>query len=172
MSTAILLLTLIVPERPVAVGAPVPVALELRNVSDRPVWVTGVLDGSEEGIRYPHYRPVVTRQGQTVAAPPPPEDPLVSPLRLLDFRLLRPGEAFDPTRADGDAAYLPLLTFANFRPDAPGVYEFSLMLSTESASPEQWLGAFGQDASRAAVLERIADVPRVTLAAKAEVTVR
>ena len=172
MSTAILLLTLIVPERPVAVGAPVPVVLEMRNVSDRPVWVTGVLDGSEEGIRYPHYRPLVTRQGETMAAPPPPEDPLVSPLRPVDFRLLRPGEAFDPTRADGNAAYLPLSTFANFRPQGPGVYEFSLTFSTASASPEEWLGAFGQDAERAAVLERIAEVPRVTLIAKAEVTVR
>ena len=172
VSTAILLLTLIVSDRPVAVGEPVPVALELRNVSDGPVWVTGVLDGSEEGIRYPHYRPVVTRQAETIAEPPPPEDPLVSPLRLVDFRLLRPGEAFDPTRADGDAAYLPLLTFANFRPNAPGVYEFSLTFSTEGAAPEQWLGAFGQDASRAAVLERIAVVPRLTISATAKVTVR
>lgn len=172
MSTAILLLTLIVPERPVAVGDPVPVALELRNVSDQPVWITGVLDGSEEGIRYPHYRPSVTREGVTVAAPPPPEDPLVSPLRVADFRLLRPGESCDPTRAEGDAAYIPLSTFANFRPPAPGVYELSLTFSTASASPEEWLGAFGQDAERAAVLERIAEVPRVTLSATAEVAVR
>jgi hypothetical protein len=172
VSTAILLLTLIVPERAVAVGEPVPVRLELRNVSDHPVWVTGVLDGAEEGIRYPHCRPLVTREGEAVAAPPPPEDPLVSPLRLADFRLLQPGESFDPTRADGNAAYLPLFTFANFRPQEPGVYELSVTFSTASASPEEWLGAFGQDAERAAVLERIAEVPRLTLVAKAEVTVR
>ena len=170
--TAILLLTLIVPERPVGIGEAVPVALEMRNVSDRPVWVTGVLDGSEEGIRYPHYLSFVSRRGDTVAAPPPPEDPLFSPLRLADFRLLRPGESFDPTRADGGAAYLPLATFANFRPDAPGVYEFSITFSTESAAPDDWLGRFGQDAERALVLERIAEVPRLTVSARAEVTVR
>jgi hypothetical protein len=172
VSAAILLLTLIVPEEPVPVGEPIPITIEVRNVSDRPVWTTGVLDGSEHEIRYPYYLPVVRREGKTVAEPPRPEDPLVSPLRLVDFRLLRPGEAFDPTRLDGDAAYMPLFTFANFSPDAPGVYELQVMFSTESPSSEDWLGRFGQDAERDAVLRRVAEVPRLSLTAKATVTVR
>jgi hypothetical protein len=30
--------------------------VELRNVSDADVWVVGVLDGSEAGMRFPHFR--------------------------------------------------------------------------------------------------------------------
>ena len=172
MAPAILILTLIVSDAPVPVGQPVPIAIELRNVSERPVWVTYVLDGSEEGVRYPHVRPEVTRDGATIAEPPATEDPLVSPLRLEDFRLLQPGESFDPIRPLGVAGHVPLFTFLNFRPDVPGVYEVSVTYSTESPSPEDWLGGFGQDADRESVLRRIADIPRVTLTATATVTVR
>jgi hypothetical protein len=169
VSNAVLALVLTVAAQPIKVGEPVPIAVELRNVSDHPVWVAGVLDGSEDGIRYPHYRPEVRRAGRIVAAPPRPEDPLVAPLRAVDFRLLQPGEAFDPTHADGAAAYLPLRTFVNFRPDAPGSYELALTFSTESAAAEDWLGRFGQEAERDAVLRRVAEVPRVTLTAAASI---
>lgn len=171
MAPAILILTLIVSDAPVSVGQPIPVAIELRNVSDRPVWVTYVLDGSEEGARYPHFLPEVSRDGVTIAEPPAGEDPFVSPLRKVDFRLLQPGESFDPIRPADTAGYVPLFTFLNFRPDSPGTYEFSVTYSTESPSPEDWLGGFGQDTDRDAVLSRVADIPRVTLTASATVTV-
>lgn len=125
--------------------------------------MTGVVDGSEEGSRYPHYLPQIAIAEQVVAVPPPPEDPLVGPLRLTDFRLLRPGEAFDPTRPHPGATFLPISTFSNFRPTAPSLVQFTLVVSTESQHPEQWLGYFGQDAERSAVLERIAQVPRLTI---------
>jgi hypothetical protein len=147
------------------VGRPVDVEVEVRNQGTEDVWMVGVIDGSEEGIRYPHYRPSVTRGGIIVAAPSPPEDPLVGPLRVSDFRRLGPGEAFDPTGADDDAAYLPLSTFASFHPAEPGVYRYQLAVSTESEMPEAWLGRFGQDTGRAAVLELITRVPRVTVTA-------
>jgi hypothetical protein len=172
VSEVILVLSLLVPDAPIPVGAPAPVAVEIRNVSDRPVWVVGVVDGSEEAIRYPHYLPRISRDGEVVAAPPPPEDPLVSPLRAVDFRVLEPGESFDPTRAERGSAYQPLSTFVNFRPATPGEYSYSLTFSTASTSPEQWLGRFNQDAERDAVLERAARVPRVTLEADATVIVR
>lgn len=172
MAPVILMLTLIVTDSSVQVGQPIPISIELRNVSDRPVWVTYVLDGSEEGVRYPHFLAEVTRDGSTVAEPPPAEDPLFSPLRLEDFHLLQPGETFDPIRPPGVAGHVPLFTFLNFRPDAPGTYELSVAYSTESPSPEDWLGGFGQDADRDSVLSRIADIPRVTLTASATVTVR
>src|SRR5687768_4038395 len=88
------------------VGQAADIAVQVRNQGAAPVWIVGVLDGSEEGVRYPHYRPAVTRDGLVVAAPPPPEDPLVGPLRVADFRRLGPGETFDPTRGNGGAAYL------------------------------------------------------------------
>jgi len=156
-------ITLKASQTPQRVGTPVSIAVEVRNVSDQPVWIVGVVDGSEEGIRYPRYSPQVTLAGEVVARPPAPEDPLVGPLRLVDFRRLKAGEAFDPTARSSGAAYLPISTFSNFLAVQPGRYQFSLVLSTESQSPEQWLGRFGQDAERAGVLERIAIVPRQTI---------
>jgi hypothetical protein len=155
------------------VGRPVEVDVEVRNEGTVDEWMVGVIDGSEEGVRYPHYRPRVTRGGAIVAAPPPPEDPLVGPLRVADFRRLGPGEAFDPTRGDSGEAYLPLATFASFYPAEPGIYEYHLTLSTGSGTPEEWLGRFGQEAERDRVLDLIARVPRVTATASIlEVEVR
>lgn len=107
-----------------------------------------------------------------VSSPAAPEDPLVGPLRTADFRRLAPGEAFDPTRRDAGAAYLPLATFATFAPAEPGRYCYALTLSTESRDPEGWLGRFNQDAERDAVLELIARVPRITLTSTVDVDVR
>lgn len=151
------------PEEKQGVGMPIPIKIEVRNLSQQSVWVVGVVDGSEDAIRYPHYLPRIAVAGQVVAERPPPEDPLVGPLRLADFRLLAPGEAFDPTNPHPGAAFLPISTFSNFRPVVQGRFEFSLVLSTQSQNPEQWLGYFGQDAERSAVLERIAQVPRLTI---------
>jgi len=143
--------------------------VEVRNAGPGDVWMVGVLDGSEDGVRYPHYRPSVTRDGVTVVEPRAPEDPLVGPLRVADFQRLRPGGAFDPTRRDGAAAYLPLFTFASFCPSERGDYRYTLTLSTESGRPEEWLGRFGQEA----VLDLVARVPRLTVTSNAlEVEVR
>jgi hypothetical protein len=138
------------------------VQVTVRNDGSTPVWMVGVLGGSEHGIRYPHYRPSVSRAGTPVAEPDPPEDPLVGPLRADHFRRLEPGEAFDPTQA---GAYLPLATFATFSPGEPGAYRFDLVLSTASARPEEWLGTFGQDRDRGAVLDLVGQVPRITVPA-------
>lgn len=154
------------------VGRAVDVGIEIRNEGKDVVWFVGAVDGSEEGVRYPHYRPTITRDGTVVAAPPRPEDPLVGPMRAADFRGLRPGESFDPTRG-GAAAYHPLATFATFRPSEPGFYRYLLTISTVSTRPEEWLGAFGQDAERAAVLDLIARVPRLEITSNVlEVDVR
>jgi hypothetical protein len=163
MGTPVLAVTLQGPKEPQRVALPIPIKIEVRNLSQRSVWVVGVVDGSEQGIRYPHYVPQIALGGQVVAEPPPPEDPLVGPLRLVDFRLLGPGEVFDPTRPHLGATFLPISTFSNFQPGVPGRYRFTLILSMESQYPEQWLGYFGQDAERPAVLERIAQVPRLTV---------
>ncbi len=132
-------------------------SVQLRNVGTAEVWVVGVLDGSEEGVRYPHYRPSITLDGEVVAQPGPPEDPLVAPLRPDDFRRLAPGEAFDPT------GRYPLATFANFAPPRRGIYRYLLRLGTESGSPEEWLSRVGQDEERDAVLELVPRVARLTI---------
>jgi hypothetical protein len=145
------------PDGPRRAGEALPVEVELRNDGDDELWIVGVVGGSEEGVRYPRYRPSITKAGEVVGEPPPPEDPLVAPLRAADFKCLSPGEPFDPTTG------LPLSTFANFRPPETGIYRYTLELSTESERPEQWLGSFGQDEERSGVLELIARVPRLTV---------
>jgi hypothetical protein len=154
------------------VGRPVQVRLEIRNEGERALWMVGVVDGSEGGLRFPRYMPSVKLGGRVVAAPPPPEDPLVGPLRVADFRRLVPGESFDPTRPSHGSAYLPLSTFANFVPSKEGVYRCEVQLSTESDSPERWLGRFNQEDERASVLELIHKVPRLTVTAATEIEVR
>ncbi len=111
-------------------------------------------------------RPEITRDGVVVASPGVPEDPLVGPLRAADFVHLGPGEVFDPTARRGAANFLPLITFTTFSPAEAGLYVCTLEYSSESPTPEDWLGRFNQDDERDAVLKLLADVPRVTVQAE------
>lgn len=156
---------------PHSVGAPVPIAVALRNISGSDVWIVGVLDGSEAGIRLPHYRTSVLHGGRVVSEPWV-EDPLVGPLLQSHFHRLPPGEGFDPTDGGGAASSLPLTAFAHFRPEEKGQYQYRLTFSTESARPEQWFGRFGQrDDEHDVLLELISRVPRALLTATVDVTV-
>ena len=167
--TGSLQLTLQLPRGPARVGEPVPVGVRVTNVGERPVQMVGVVDGSETGQRFPYYLPAI-RAGDTVVRPGLPEDPLVGPLRRSDVILLPPGDSFDPTSADGHA-YLPLSTFANFQPLSPGRYTFELTLDTRAPDPARWLGRFGQDAEREAVLAAVRTIPPVLLTAAVQVEV-
>jgi hypothetical protein len=91
-----------------------------------------IVDGSEEGARFPRALPTVRRDGQVVMGPPPPEDPLFGPLRPDDFRTVGAGEAFIP----GAPA-----TFASFVPGEPGEY------TTSSSSPPTGSRSAGSGAS-------------------------
>ncbi|NHC14325.1 hypothetical protein [Motilibacter deserti] len=166
-------LRLQVPPGPAHRGEPVPVRVEVENTGASPVPCVGVLDGSESGLRYPRWAPVVRRGSETVARPGPVEDPLVGPLRRADVVTLSPGGTFDPTSAEGGRAYLPLSTFAAFRPAAPGRYTFELALDTREPEPERWLGRFGQgtDAERAGLLMAVRRIPAVLLVATVDVDV-
>ncbi|MDT7782397.1 MAG: hypothetical protein QOF58_816 [Pseudonocardiales bacterium] len=139
----------------VVLSGPPPVRIEVRNLGPDEAWLVGVIDGSEHGIRFPHYRPSITRDGVVVARPETAEDPLVGPLREQDFRRLGPGESFDPT----GPGFLPLATFATPLTE-PGLYRYSLTVSTDSPSERDWLGRFGQDD---AVLTLVEQVPRFTV---------
>jgi hypothetical protein len=152
------------------VGESVPLGVEVRNVGDRDSCLVGVLDGSEAGIRYPHYRPSVACGGEIVAAPEPPEDPLVGPIRSADIRRVRPGEGFDPTDRAVAPGYLPLSTFVAFRPDRPGTYRFGLELDMTQRRPEAWYGRFGQTTDEE-LLGLLAAVPPVAVSAFVEVEV-
>jgi hypothetical protein len=161
MSEAPLSVVLAVPSVLQKVGVVIPVKIEVRNVSSAGFWMVGVLDGSEQGYRFPHYRPSI-RSDQPV---PPPEMEAcgnVAPLRLQDFTHLDPNESFDPTVSNSSAAYFPLYTFANFVAPTPGSYQFQLKLSTLSDKEEDWLGMLGYP-GESDVLARLKDVPRVEL---------
>lgn len=141
-------------------GEPVPISIGVRNISGVPLWMVGVVDGSEAGFRFPKYLPSI------IGPPPlPPSENLpwcgmVAPLRLEDFRYLEPGQSFDPTVPVNGAGYLPLVTFSSFRPRFTGRYEFALTLSTESEVDEEWLGIV-EYPGKEAVLARLALVPRL-----------
>jgi hypothetical protein len=150
---------LILPKSPQRVGARLEVGVVLRNASSAPVWIVGVMDGSEAGFRYPHYR-------ATVATPAPRETPegdgcgITAPLRLVDFLRLAPGEGCDPRVPVSGQAWLPITVFEGFVPSTAGRYTFELVLSTLSAKDEEWLGIVeypGKDA----VLARLKEVPRL-----------
>jgi hypothetical protein len=162
-------LTLHVAVSPHPVGVPVPVAVRIANTGATPVRMPCVLDGSETATRLPHFLPAVLRGGEQVAGPPSAEDPLVGPVRPEDLRWLGPGESFDPT-APSTGGCLPLSTFTNFRPDRPGAYRYTLLLDT-TGNGEQWLGVFGQQPYRDAVLALLAEVPAVVLTAAVDVVV-
>lgn len=153
------------------VGEPLDIRVEICNAGNRELWFVGVLDGSESGIRYPHYRPSIVLDDKVVATPPTAEDPLVGPVRPVDVRRVAPGESFDPTDRTGGAAYLPLFTFAAFRPVRSGSYRCTLAVDTAAPSPESWFGSFGQAADISGLLDLIARVPAVTLSATLDVEV-
>jgi hypothetical protein len=167
--TGPLQLTLQVPRGPARVGEPVPLGVRVTNIAASRLHMVGVVDGSETGQRFPYYLPTI-RTGDAVVRPGPPEDPLVGPLRRSDVIQLDPGDSFDPTSAGGHA-YLPLSTFANFRPPSPGRYTFELTLDTRAPEPARWLGRFGQDAEREAVLAAVRTIPSVLLAVAVHVEV-
>lgn len=144
-------------------GRPVPLQVEVRNVGDTDIWMVGVLDGSEGGVRYPHYLPAVMRDGVAVAAPGAAEDPLVARLRVEDFRRLAPGASFDPTSPANGASYQPLSTFATWPCPQAGEYQYVLGLSTTSERPEQWLGRLGPAEDVERLHDLIARVPRLTI---------
>jgi hypothetical protein len=143
-------------------GKPSPIAVEVKNVSPSPAWIVGVLGGSEVAARYPHYIPKIV--GPDYVQPEPEWPDMTPPIRPADFRLLKPGESFDPTRREGGAAYLPIIAFDTFTPTSPGEYEITLTLSTASDRDDQWMGtlpSYGQ--KQGEPLERLAQVPRLRI---------
>lgn len=141
------------------VNQPVALSIEVRNISAAPLRIVGVLEGSEKGVRFPHYRPQIKA---SFALEPPEMEACgnVAPLRVTDFRMLHPQESFDPTKPIDEASYMPLFLFNNFYPPAVGTYELSLTLSTESPNDEKWLGWVGYPGEEK-VLKLLKEVPRL-----------
>ena len=147
----------------IAVGDPVPIDIEVRNVSSSPIWMIGVLAGAESGTRYPRWTPLVHRADGIVQAAEQPD--FTSPLQAADFCRLAPGASFDPTSGVDGAAYFPLSAFAAVS-QTPGRYSIALELDTRSEHDAAWQGTLPDWRATAAdeaaiVRERLAGVPRV-----------
>ena len=158
----------------VARGSLVPVTITVANDGEEPVWVVGVVDGSEVGARYPKWTPIV--EGPTPVAGPERPD-FTSPLTAADFRCLLPRETFDPTVAADGAQFFPIATFDAVA-DAVGRYVIALEMDTMSPNDEAWMGTVPDyrpdaKADAARVRDLLAQVPRLRVRSnRLEIVVR
>jgi hypothetical protein len=152
-------ITLRADQQSYAVGETPTIAVRVRNVSTSPLLFVGVLDGSEFGLRYPHYIPEVTGPVDVRSLAEAPD--FTAPLRRTDVRTVQPGEEFDPTDRAGGESYVQIAAFL-YLANAPGRYTVSLTVSTECDAVEPWLGTLPVPRDPA-VPDLIAQIPRLTV---------
>lgn len=111
-------------------------SVQITNVSDRPVWMVGVLPGSE-GLRYPQYVAEIEGPSGPMQAPFPESLDYARGLRPEDFVRLDPGESFDPQQGRG---FIPIQQLAWFKPSEPGTYRLRLRFDATAEDPREWLG--------------------------------
>jgi hypothetical protein len=117
-------------------GRPIDLSVQVTNVSDQPVWVVGVLPGSD-GIRYPQYQVEIEGPSGPVDVRLPEAADYVPALRPKDFVRLDPGESFDPQQGQG---FIPIQQLSRFKPTRPGKYRLRIRLDTTAENPRQWMG--------------------------------
>lgn len=115
---------------------PLALAVRLTNVSDEPVWIVGVLPGSE-GLRYPQYMAEIEGPSGPVRTSFPEGLDYARGLQTEDFVRLNPGESFDPQRGK---SFVPIQQLAWFKPTKPGKYRVRLHLDATAEDPRQWMG--------------------------------
>jgi hypothetical protein len=117
-------------------GEPLELSVRITNVSNRPVWMVGVLPGSE-GLRYPQYVAEIEGPSGPVEMQFPEGLDYARGLQVEDFVRLEPGESFDPQQGKG---FIPIQHFAWFTPSEPGEYRLRLRFDATARDPRQWLG--------------------------------
>jgi hypothetical protein len=115
---------------------PPDLSVRLTNVSDRPVWVVGVLPGSE-GLRYPQYVAEIEGPSGPVRRPFPEGLDYARGLSPEDFVRLDPGESFDPQQGK---SFIPIQQLAWFKPSEPGKYRLQVRFDATEDDPHQWMG--------------------------------
>jgi hypothetical protein len=115
---------------------PLDVALQITNVSDEPIYMVGVLPGSE-GLRYPRYVAEIEGPSGRVKAEFPEAMDYVRGLREEDFVCLEPGESFDP---QGKPEYIPVQKLAWFKPSGAGTYRLRVRFDATARDPREWMG--------------------------------
>jgi hypothetical protein len=135
---------------------PLDLSVQITNVSDDPVWIVGVLPGSE-GLRYPQYTAEIEGPSGPVEMPFPEGLDYARGLQPEDFVRLAPGESFDPQKGKG---FIPVQQLAWFKPTQPGRYRLRLRFDATESDPRQWMGhTFVRDQRR--VENLIQQVPHV-----------
>jgi hypothetical protein len=135
---------------------PLDLSVLVTNVSDKPVWMVGVLPGSE-GLRYPQYVAEVDGPSGPVELQFPEGLDYARGLRAEDFVRLAPGESFDPQEGKG---FIPIQRLAWFKPAEPGKYRLRLRFDATAEDTRQWMGStFVRDQRKVETL--IQQVPQV-----------
>lgn len=115
---------------------PLDVSVRITNISDEPIWLVGVLPGSE-GLRYPQYQAEIEGPSGTVQMRFPEGLDYARGLRPEDFVRLAPGESFDPQQGKG---FVPIQQLAWFQPSEKGTYRMRLRFDATSEDVREWMG--------------------------------
>lgn len=107
----------------------------ITNVSREPVWMVGVLPGSD-GLRYPRYLIEIEAPTGPLQISLPEELDYARGLRAEDFVPLAPGEGFDPQ----GKGFIPIQKLAWFKPAEPGRYSLRLCFDATAEDPREWMG--------------------------------
>lgn len=129
-----------VEKRKIHLGESMEVSFSLRNAGSSEILVLPFLDGSEEGIRYPHCRIEIRDQSgklQDVASPRKCGN--LNRISEANFKLLRAGDSVD----------LPHSGLRHWRPVAVGVYSISCTYDSSSSRAGEWrpMGSGTRDSS-------------------------
>ena len=138
-----------------SLGEPLELAVEITNVSDQPVWLVGVLPGSER-FRYPRYIAEIDGPGGPVSLPAPEALDYAPGLQVDDFVQLAPGESFDP---QGER-FIPIQQLAWFKPPKRGRYRFRVCFDSTSRDPREWVG-HTHTRHRSQVEKLVVQVPKI-----------
>jgi len=117
-------------------GEPLNLSVQITNVSESPIWMVGVLPGSE-GMRYPQYTAEIEGPSGPVDLGFPEGIDYARGLQAEDFVRLDPGESFDPQEGRD---FVPIQQLAWFMPSEPGTYRLRLRFDATAEDLNLWMG--------------------------------
>jgi hypothetical protein len=134
--------------------------VQITNVSDRVIWMVGVVPGSE-GLRFPLYLAEIEGPEGPERVRLPEDLDYVRDLRIEDFVRLASGQSFDPQ----GKGFVPIQQLAWFKPRGPkprgpGKYRLRLSFDATEPDPRRWMG-HTRSPNRHRVEELIRRVPAV-----------
>jgi hypothetical protein len=155
------------------------ISVELRNWTDKDIYLVGSLDASDLKWRYPFCyfeirdaigNPVNVRVGRCGN---------MNAIREKDFVRVAPGGKFDPYQTIDEGGFFGSSQLIPQSFDREGEYRIRLVYSTEAPKLETWLGdrrglmpeLLGTGTSREKLLKMLEQVPRTTVSSN-EITVK